>query len=108
MRGGVHRQAIGRSGLVLVAALLLVFTPVVRAGGPVLVGSSTLGIAGEPMVWDPGAMPVKYRVDGGPLAAKPDGGYFPSFLSAGSTGGFSPTFLQPFGQGQFPSFLQSK
>jgi hypothetical protein len=42
-----------------------------RAGGPMIVGGPS-GLAGVPFTWDP-SVPVPYRVDGGPLARKPDG-----------------------------------
>jgi hypothetical protein len=42
-----------------------------RAGGPLLVGGAT-GLEGVPITWDP-AVPVQYRVDGGPFAARSDG-----------------------------------
>ena len=38
-----------------------------------LVGGPTLGIEGQPITWDPAAMPIKYRVDPGPLAATSTG-----------------------------------
>ena len=44
-----------------------------RAGGPLLVGGPGFGVEGQPFIWDPAAMPVQYRTDGGPLSRKPDG-----------------------------------
>lgn len=44
-----------------------------RAGGPLIVGGPGLGVDGQPFVWNVAALPVQYRVDGGPLARKPDG-----------------------------------
>jgi hypothetical protein len=39
------------------------------AGGPLLVGSGTIGTSGKQLTWNPAAMPIQYRVDGGPLSA---------------------------------------
>jgi hypothetical protein len=39
------------------------------AGGPMLVGSPANGIDGQSFVWNPAAMPVRYRVDAGPMSA---------------------------------------
>jgi hypothetical protein len=44
-----------------------------HAGGPLFVGSSSFGVDGQPFTWDPTAMPIQYRVDGGPMAATPSG-----------------------------------
>lgn len=44
-----------------------------RAGGPLIVGGPGFGVEGQPFVWNVAALPVQYRVDGGPLARKPDG-----------------------------------
>jgi hypothetical protein len=52
----------------------LLFVPwVARAGGPLLVGGPSFGVEGQPFIWDPAAMPVQYRTDGGPLSRKRDG-----------------------------------
>ena len=42
------------------------------AGGPLLVGSPTLGTEGIPITWDT-SVPIPYRVDGGPLSVNPSG-----------------------------------
>ena len=52
----------------------LLFVPwVARAGGPLMVGGPGFGVEGQPFIWNPAAMPVQYRSDGGPLSRKPDG-----------------------------------
>jgi hypothetical protein len=43
------------------------------AGGPLYVGSPNFGVDGQPFTWDPAAMPIQYRVDGGPMSATPGG-----------------------------------
>ena len=43
------------------------------AGGPLFVGSSTFGVDGKIITWDPAAMPVHYRVDGGPMSSTSSG-----------------------------------
>ncbi len=46
--------------------------PPTQAGGPILVGGN-IGISGAPFTWDTASMPVKYRVDPGPLSKQPGG-----------------------------------
>ncbi len=48
-------------------ALLLAQTPA-WAGGPIVVGGPSFGVQGRPFVWDPAGMPIRYRVDPGPLS----------------------------------------
>ena len=43
------------------------------AGGPLYVGSPTMGTDGAFLIWNPATMPVHYRVDGGSLARRPNG-----------------------------------
>jgi len=57
--------------LTLAVCALALLPWAARAGGPLLVGGFE-GLAGVPFTWDP-AVPVPYRVDGGPFAAKPGG-----------------------------------
>jgi hypothetical protein len=57
----------------LVACVLLLVPWVARAGGPLIVGGPSYGVDGQPFLWDLSAMPIPYRVDGGPLSRKPDG-----------------------------------
>ncbi|MGD0920862.1 MAG: hypothetical protein ABSA70_03750 [Terriglobia bacterium] len=52
---------------------LLLAPWVARGGGPLLVGGPGFGVEGQPFIWDPAAMPVQYRTDGGPLSRRPDG-----------------------------------
>ncbi len=64
-----------RAGALAICALLVSLNPAL-AGGPILVGSPTFGVSGQPFTWDLAALPnhaVQYRVDGGPLAKRPDG-----------------------------------
>ncbi len=44
-----------------------------QAGGPRLVGGPNYGIEGQPFIWNPAAMPVQYRADGGSLSRRSDG-----------------------------------
>jgi hypothetical protein len=48
------------------AFLLLLCSVAARAGGPLLVGSPSFGVDGQPFVWS-NAQPVQYRVDSGTL-----------------------------------------
>jgi hypothetical protein len=60
--------------LIIGACSLALSLPLqLRAGGPIYVGSPTLGVDGQPITWDPAAMPIQYRVDGGPMSANPAG-----------------------------------
>jgi hypothetical protein len=38
------------------------------AGGPLVLGGPTFGVEGQAFTWDAAAMPIKYQVDGGPMA----------------------------------------
>ena len=56
---------------VILSALILCLVVAVipaRAGGPLLIGNATLGMEGEPLVWD-NTVPVSYRTDGGSLGS---------------------------------------
>ena len=55
------------------AGALLAGPARVHAGGPLFVGSPAFGVDGQPFTWDPAAMPIQYRVDGGPMASTPGG-----------------------------------
>ncbi len=44
-----------------------------HAGGPLFVGGPAFGVDGQPFTWDPAAMPIQYRVDGGPMSATSSG-----------------------------------
>jgi hypothetical protein len=59
--------------LALAIATVLFLPWVARAGGPMLVGGPNYGVDGQPFIWDPAGMPVKYWTDGGPLSRTPDG-----------------------------------
>ena len=56
-----------------VCALILSLPVQLHAGGPLFVGSPNFGVDGQPFTWDPAAMPIQYRVDGGPMSATPSG-----------------------------------
>jgi hypothetical protein len=43
------------------------------AGGPLAVGGPSFGIDGQPFRWNPAAMPIRYRVDPGPMAVTSSG-----------------------------------
>jgi len=59
--------------LTLLAGLLRLGVWSAKAGGPLYVGGPGFGVEGQPFIWDPAAMPIQYRVDGGPLSQKGDG-----------------------------------
>lgn len=59
--------------LSLAITTVLILPWVARAGGPMLVGGPNYGVDGQPFIWDPTAMPVKYCTDGGPLSRTPGG-----------------------------------
>lgn len=44
-----------------------------HAGGPLRVGSPTIGVSGQPTVWDMATMPIQYFVDTGAMSATPTG-----------------------------------
>ena len=54
-------------GIAVLLSLLIAALPAV-AGGPLAVGGPSFGKEGQPFTWNPAAMPIKYRVDGGPLS----------------------------------------
>lgn len=62
-----------RAGAALAACGLLLGQSVAQAGGPIAVGGANFGLQGQPFIWDPAALPVRYRVDPGPLSKRPDG-----------------------------------
>jgi hypothetical protein len=62
-----------RARAFLLVASVLFASGSAWAGGPLFVGSNTFGVDGKIMTWDPAAMPVHYRVDGGPMSAKTTG-----------------------------------
>jgi len=68
-----HRFSFLLAGLVLISGVWLLTARSVQAGGPLLVGGPNFGVEGQAFIWDPAAMPIQYRVDGGPLSSKPDG-----------------------------------
>lgn len=55
----------------VVLLLLLIATPAF-AGGPLLVGSPTYGVSGQPFRWD-NSQTIQYRVDGGKLGTQANG-----------------------------------
>jgi hypothetical protein len=67
------RRSIRRALAALALSWLLLFQDPAWAGGFISVGGPSFGIPGQPFTWDPAAMPVKYRIDPGPLAKRPDG-----------------------------------
>src|SRR5215831_17338008 len=66
---------INRFATIVASGLLLVPVPPIASapGGPLDVGSPTLGVSGVPLTWDPAAMPIRYRVDPGPMAKSSSG-----------------------------------
>jgi hypothetical protein len=54
--------------LIVVILLISALSTVAFAGGPLAVSADA-----KPVIWNPAAMPIKYRVDGGPLSATPAG-----------------------------------
>ena len=73
MRDTKNRVPKWKVGLAVVLSLLLLPQSVVFAGGPLVVGGPTFGLSGTPLLWD-NSTPIGYRVDGGPLSQKPNGG----------------------------------
>ncbi len=53
--------------------LLLLCALPAFAGGPLVVGGPHYGSSGQPIIWNPAAMPIHYRVDSGPMATKANG-----------------------------------
>ena len=62
-----------RTWLFYVGVFVFSGLPAAWAGGPLFVGSNTFGTDGKIITWDAAAMPIKYRVDGGPMSAKSTG-----------------------------------
>lgn len=52
--------------IAILALALLVFSTAARAGGPLLVGSPSFGVDGQPFVWN-NSQPIQYRTDTGAL-----------------------------------------
>jgi hypothetical protein len=68
------KSRIGTKACLLYAAVFMFLCVVPTwAGGPLFVGSNTFGTDAKIITWDPAAMPIKYRVDGGPMSAKSTG-----------------------------------
>ena len=59
--------------IILLCGLAFSLPHQLYAGGPLFVGSPSFGIDGQPFTWDPAAMPIQYRVDGGPMSSTPTG-----------------------------------
>jgi hypothetical protein len=68
-----RRRSRSQHVAVFATCALLLSQQFAQAGGFLFVGGPTFGISGQPFIWDPAAMPVKYRVDPGPLSKRPDG-----------------------------------
>jgi hypothetical protein len=70
-----------RTGLFLWISLTLfcLFATAAFGGGPLIVGGPAVGdrpafgIDGEPFTWDPAQMPIRYRIDPGPMATSASG-----------------------------------
>jgi len=64
-----------RQVMLLIAACVttLCLPASLHAGGPLFVGSPSFGVDGQPFTWDPAAMPIQYRIDGGPMASTSTG-----------------------------------
>jgi hypothetical protein len=69
-RGSVRFQ---KMFFVVICGLALRGPLQLHAGGPLFVGGPTFGVDGQPFTWDPAAMPIQYRVDGGPMASTSTG-----------------------------------
>jgi hypothetical protein len=63
-----------QSARLLVLLGLVFWVLPLHAGGPMIVGGPGFGKEGKPFTWNPAAMPIHYRVDGGPMARTPSGG----------------------------------
>src|SRR3954462_14299290 len=50
--------------------ILSIFAMPAFAGGPILVGGPGIGTEGLPFTWNVASFPIKYRVDGGPMASR--------------------------------------
>jgi hypothetical protein len=62
-----------KAGAAILISLLILPQSATFAGGPLTVGGPTFGSSGTPFLWNNTA-PIGYRVDGGPLSQKPNGG----------------------------------
>jgi hypothetical protein len=68
-----------KRALLLLSASLCLFATAALAGGPLIVGGPAVGnrpafgVDGEPFTWDPAQMPIRYRIDPGPMAATASG-----------------------------------
>jgi hypothetical protein len=56
-----------------VVCILISFSGLSFAGGPIVVGGPATTIDGQPFVWDLSLGPIQYRVDAGPLSVNPSG-----------------------------------
>lgn len=66
----MHRSILHRLVFLLMAVCTaLLCASELHAGGPLFVGGPGFGVDGQPFIWDPNAMPIKYRVDGGPMSS---------------------------------------
>jgi hypothetical protein len=73
MRRRAQRGSLARALGALLLSAVLVPQGGLFAGGPLSVGGPSFGLSGVPFVWDNTAA-IAYRVDGGPLSQKPNGG----------------------------------
>ncbi len=62
-----------RASGMLVLVLLACWALPAFAGGPLIVGGPGYGTPGQPIIWNPAAMPIHYRVDSGPMATTASG-----------------------------------
>src|SRR5947207_3379697 len=67
------RPAIRLGSVSVVVVVLICSSLGAYAGGPLFVGSTSFGVDGQPFTWDPTAMPIQYRVDGGAMSVTPTG-----------------------------------
>jgi hypothetical protein len=68
----IYRAIITASGLLLAPASLYLFSArAASPGGALAVGGPNFGVSGTPIIWNPAAMPLQYRVDPGPMAFNP-------------------------------------
>jgi len=65
--------ALRTKGAAVLLSFLLSPANALFAGGPLAVGGPTEGVSGVPLLWD-NTKPIAYRVDGGPLSQRPNGG----------------------------------
>ncbi len=64
---------IWRGSAAIAVSLFVLWPACMFAGGPLFVGGPGFGVDGRPFTWDPAAMPIHYRVDGGPMSATSSG-----------------------------------